>query len=105
MDNKKNDEDESGFLEAPFVRMLRMRSASLKNGNFKTRDFSPLIHVKRGQNVATKFCQKILYCDSTLKMQTEFFKKSLIIQIRKSRRLCLLGPSMRGYSFLSALFF
>ena len=32
MDNKKkdDDEDESRFLEAPFVRMLRMRSASLK---------------------------------------------------------------------------
>ena len=31
MDNKnKNDEDQSRFLEAPFVRMLRMRSASLK---------------------------------------------------------------------------
>ena len=33
MDNKKkkkNDHQESRFLEAPFVRMLRMRSASLK---------------------------------------------------------------------------
>ena len=31
MDNKKNDdEDQSRFLEAPFVRMLRMQSASLK---------------------------------------------------------------------------
>ena len=30
MDNKKNDKNESRFLEAPFVRMLRMRSASLK---------------------------------------------------------------------------
>ena len=27
---QKNDGDQSGFLEAPFVRMLRMRSASLK---------------------------------------------------------------------------
>ena len=28
--------------------------------------FVPFIHVKSGQNVATKFCQKLLYCDSTL---------------------------------------
>ena len=35
MDNK-NDEDESGFLEAPFVRMLRMRSASLKKSMVHT---------------------------------------------------------------------
>ena len=27
---QKNDDYQSGFLEAPFVRMLRMRSASLK---------------------------------------------------------------------------
>ena len=27
---KNDDHDQSGFLEAPFVRMLRMRSASLK---------------------------------------------------------------------------
>ena len=30
MQNKNDDGDQSGFLEAPFVRMLRMRSASLK---------------------------------------------------------------------------
>ena len=29
-DKKKQKRDESQFLEAPFVRMLRMRSASLK---------------------------------------------------------------------------
>ena len=28
--------------------------------------FVPFSHGKRGQNVATKFCQKMLYCDFTL---------------------------------------
>ena len=28
--------------------------------------FVPFSHGERGQNVATKFCQKNLYCDSTL---------------------------------------
>ena len=46
MDNK-NDEDESRFLEAPFVRMLRMRSASLKI------NFSPKGHIKI--NIKFKF--------------------------------------------------
>ena len=31
MHNKKNDHQESRFLEAPFIRMLRMLSASLKS--------------------------------------------------------------------------
>ena len=54
--------------------------------------YKNFIHVKRGQNVATKFCQKNLYCDSTLKMQTEFFKKSLIIQIRKRQTTLPIRP-------------
>ena len=36
--------------------------------------FVPFIHVKRGQNVATKFCQKFLYYDSTL-VPLQFFHK------------------------------
>ena len=40
---QKNDDDhQSRFLEAPFVRMLRMRSASLKTKWYKSKKFKKL---------------------------------------------------------------
>ena len=39
----QNDDHQSRFLEAPFVRMLRMRSASLKKG------FHPIMEAGNGE--------------------------------------------------------